>query len=140
MVVYNSYSTAALSNGQAVIWDYTTDINGVGVTKPVAGPGAHGGIAAAGIVAEAIAAGGYGLIQVYGYHSAVRVNAKGVYAATDIAVGSPLAMCPRAAGFNLTTYNHTASTVKLAFPCAFAFAAQTLSATTSAIAAFIKAL
>jgi hypothetical protein len=141
IVAYNSWSTASLTNGQAVVWDYTTDIDGVGVSRhPSAGPGAHAGFAAAGIVAETIASGSYGLIQVYGYHSAVRVDAKGVYASADIAKGSPLALAPRAAGFNLTAYNCTASTVKLAFPCAFAFAAYTKSGTTAAIACFIKAL
>ena len=39
IVVKNSFSTASLSNGQAVIWDYTADADGVGVTKPTAGSG-----------------------------------------------------------------------------------------------------
>ena len=34
IVAYNSYSTASLTDGQAVIWDYATDADGVGTTKP----------------------------------------------------------------------------------------------------------
>jgi hypothetical protein len=140
IVAYNSWSTASLTNGQAVVWDFTTDIDGVGVTKPGVVGAANDGFAAAGIVAETIAAGSYGLIQVYGYHSAVRVITKGVYAAKDIAVGTPLAACGQAAQFCLTSYDNTAANVKLAFPCAFAFSAYTKSGTTGTIAAFIKAL
>jgi len=76
IVAYNSYSTAALTNGQAVMWDYATDADGVGITKPTASAKAtsHYGTTFAGVAAEGIAAGAYGLIQVYGYHSAVRVR------------------------------------------------------------------
>ena len=66
IVVYNSYSTAALSNGQAVQWDFGTDIDGVGVTRPTA-RATNRGYATAGIVAESIAKNSYGLLQVYGY-------------------------------------------------------------------------
>ena len=34
IVVKNSYSTAAITVGQAVVFDYTTDQDGVGVTQP----------------------------------------------------------------------------------------------------------
>ena len=76
IVAFNSWSTASLTNGQAVIWDYTTDVDGVGVTKPTDGnlQAGHYGVAFAGIAAETIASGSYGLLQVYGYHSAVRVR------------------------------------------------------------------
>ena len=77
IVVKNTYSTASLTNGQAVIWDYATDADGVGVTKPTdtfAVKALHNGTAFAGIAAQTIASGAYGLIQVYGYHSAVRVR------------------------------------------------------------------
>ena len=37
MIMYNSYGTASLTNGQAVMIDYATDANGVSVTKPAAG-------------------------------------------------------------------------------------------------------
>jgi len=36
VVAYNSYSTAAITNGQGVNWDFITDIDGVGVTIPLA--------------------------------------------------------------------------------------------------------
>lgn len=70
IVVKNSWSTASLSNGQPVKWDFITDCDGVGVDKPSA-IATNGGAAFAGVVVETIAAGSYGLIQVYGYHSAV---------------------------------------------------------------------
>src|SRR5262245_44989328 len=74
VVAFNSYSTAAITNGQAVNWDFITDSDGVGVTIPLA-RATNAGVAAAGIVASAsIASGDYGLIQVYGFHSAVRVR------------------------------------------------------------------
>jgi len=139
VVTKNSYSTASLSNGQAVMWDYVTDIDGVGVTLATAGRAKHAGFVAAGVAAETIAAGSYGLIQVYGYHSAVRVR--------SITAGTPAI----ATGVSLSLLNAVfclegspsswASTVKVYMdqPCAFALAANS-AFTTSAIAAFIKAL
>ncbi|GAF92655.1 unnamed protein product, partial [marine sediment metagenome] len=73
IVVKNSYSTAALANGQVVQWDFTTDGDGVGVTVP-SGMASNFSNATAGVAVEAIAAGDYGLIQVYGYHGALRVR------------------------------------------------------------------
>ena len=93
IVVSNGYSTASLTNGQAVSWD-TGDVNGVSVSKP--GTAIKKAATFAGIVAETIAAGEYGLIQVYGYHSAVRVDC---HTESDIYTGSPL-FC-HAAAFNL---------------------------------------
>jgi len=139
IVAKNSYATASLTNGQAVMWDYITDYDGVGVTLAVAGRAKHAGFPAAGIAAETIAAGAYGLIQVWGYHSAVRVR--------SITAGSPAI----ATGVSLSLLNAVfclegspsswASTVKVYIdqPCAFALAANS-TFTTSAIAAFIKAL
>jgi hypothetical protein len=71
IVVKNSYSTAAITVGQAVVFDYTTDQDGVGVTQPTAAlldcP--------AGVVETAsIAAGEYGLIQVYGHNANALVD------------------------------------------------------------------
>ncbi len=131
IIAYNSYSTASLSNGQAVMWDYATDADGVSVTKPAAGSG----VAVAGVAAETIEAGAYGLIQVYGYHSAVRVR--------TLTGGSPagaagVPLCMSSAIFALETMK-TASTVVLKFPAGFLLAAQA-SYTTKAVAAFIKAL
>ena len=90
IVVSNGYATASLTNGQAVMWD-TGDANGVSVTKPAT---AMKNMAAfAGVIAETIAAGEYGLCQIYGYHSAVRVD---VSATADVYVGSPLFMSANA--------------------------------------------
>lgn len=144
IIVKNTYSTASLSNGQAVIWDYATDADGLGVTLPTATNNVkalHNGMAFAGIVAETIAAGSYGMIQVYGYHSAVRVRSwtGGVPA---IAAGTAL-VCVSAV-FALESYiNYASATSTLTQlnvrHCAFALAAQA-SWTTKAIACFIKAL
>lgn len=144
IVAYNSYSTASLTNGQVAIWDYATDSDGVGVTKPTDTynvKALHNGAAFAGIAAETITSGSYGLLQVYGYHSAVRVRSwtGGVPA---IAKGTALACV--SAVFCLESYiNYASATstltqlnVKFA---GFALAAQA-SWTTKAIAAFISAL
>jgi len=67
----NSWSTAAITVGQVVCFDYTADADGVGVTQPttVLLP------LLAGVVAEAsIASGEYGLIQVYGHNADALVD------------------------------------------------------------------
>lgn len=137
IVVFNSYSTAAITNGQGVNWDFITDGDGVGVTIPLA-RATNAGFAAAGVVASAsVASGDYGLVQVYGYHSAVRVRT--VTGGTPaIAKGRPLVMNVAGSVFCLESVS-TASTTILTFPCAFALAANS-SFTTLAKAAFIKAL
>ena len=137
VVAYNSYSTAAITNGQGVNWDFITDVDGVGVTMPLA-RATNAGMGAAGIVASAsIAAGDYGLIQVYGYHSAVRVRT--VTGGTPaIAKGRPLVHNVAGSVFCLESVA-TASTTLLTFPIAFALAANS-SFTTLAKAAFIRAL
>ena len=136
IVVYNSWSTAALTNGQAVMWDFNTDIDGVGVTRPTA-RATNGGFAAAGIVAETIAAGSYGLLQVYGYHSAVRCRSI-TAGSPNIAAGRPLALNSAGSLYCLESIA-TGSTVIQVFPCAFALEASAIW-TTAAIKAFIKAL
>lgn len=94
IVVKNGYSTAAITNGQPVMWDMG-DADGVNVTQPSAA--FKRGHTFAGIVADAsIAAGEYGLIQVYGYHSAVIVDSS---TTADIYTGAPLYMSVNA--FNL---------------------------------------
>lgn len=140
IVAYNSYATASLTNGQVVSWDFDTDCDGVGVTKPSAD---HSGFEIAGVAAATIAAGAYGLVQVYGYHSAVRVRTLTSTSHTyhesraAVAKGTPLAgnltavFCAEGIG--------VAATVQHLHPFAFALAAQA-SFTTKAIAAFIKAL
>lgn len=143
IVVYNSYSTASLTNGQPVIWDYAADANGVSVTKPADGTGraGHYGSAIAGIACETIASGAYGLVQVYGYHAAVRVRTW-TGGAPAIAAGTALASL--SAVFALESYRASVAatstlTLHNAQYCAFALAAQA-SYTTKAIACFIKAL
>ena len=65
VVVRNSWSTAALTNGQWCSWDIITDKDGVGVTKPIGINRAT----VAGCAVETINSGDYGLIQVWGYKS-----------------------------------------------------------------------
>lgn len=137
IVVYNSYGTASLSNGQAVVWDFNTDVNGVGVTMPTA-RATNMGFAAAGIAVETIAAGSYGLIQVYGYHSAVRMRAG--TSLNDGAKGQPLTLNAAGSVFCLETYaSSTATTSENVYPCAFLLSAYS-SWTTSTVKAFIKCL
>lgn len=136
VTVYNSYSTAALSNGQAVIWDFATDADGVGVTRPTA-RATNAGVAAAGIVAEAIASGAYGLCQVYGYHSAARMRT--VTGGTPAIVpGRPLVINVAGSVFCAESVS-TASTVILTFPMGFSLG-STSGFTTAARAMFVKAL
>lgn len=143
VVAKNSYATASLSDGQAVVWDFATDADGVGVTKPTDGTGraGHYGTAFAGIASETIAAGEYGLIQVYGYHSSTRVRtATGGNPA--IAAGTGLTCID--AVFALASYAPAAAatstvTVHNAHWVGFSLEAQA-SWTTKAVAVFIKAL
>ena len=138
VVIKNSYAAASLTNGQAVQWDFGTDVDGVGVTRPTA-RATNRGFATAGIISETITAGEFGLMQVYGYHSAVRVRA--CSSEHTIAAGSPLQINLAGSAFCLepictatgTTVNH------VTFPCAIAFEAYT-SWTTTTIKAFVKAL
>ena len=138
VVVYNSYDTAALSNGQAVQWDFLTDVNGVGVSIPTA-RATNRGFATAGIVAEDIAINEYGLLQVYGYHGATRVRS--CTSAVAIAPGSPLQINLAGGKFCLEPIaTETATDLQhVYFPCAFALEAYT-SWTTTTIKAFVKAL
>ena len=135
-IVANNAYTVALTDGQAVQWDFAaTTPDGVGVTRPTA-RATNGGQAAAGVVAETIGVGGYGLVQVYGYHAAVRTRR--LTGRADLATGNPLALNAAGSLFCLETFA-TASTVILVQPCGFALADNT-KYTTTAIAAFIKAL
>jgi hypothetical protein len=143
IVAKNSYSTASLTNGQAAMWDYATDADGVGVTLTATGTGraGHFGTAFAGLAAETIAAGDYGLLQVYGYHSAARVRSwtggnPAIAAGTGLTCVSAvfaLESYPAAAAATSTITLHNAQWV------GFALAAQA-SWTTKAIAVFLKAL
>ncbi len=136
IVVLNSFSTASLTDGQGVMWDYPTDADGVSVTRPTA-RATSAGIAVAGVAAETIAAGSHGLIQVYGHHTAVRVRT--VTGGTPaIVAGSPLALNVAGSVFCLENWD-TGSTNIQVHSCGFAQAAQA-SFTTKAIAAFLKCL
>lgn len=138
VVAKNSY-TVALSNGQAVIWDIATDKDGVGVERPTA-IATNLGIAAAGIAAEAIAVNDYGLIQVYGYHSAVRVR---VATSEELIVpGTALALAAAGSVFCLESFDSStadATARPIRYPCAFSLGTYS-SWTTTTVAAFIKAL
>ena len=137
VVVMNSYSTAAITVGQGVIWDFATDADGISVTRPTA-RATNAGLAAAGVVATAsIAAGGYGLVQVYGYHSAVRVRTV-TGGSPAITAGRPLAINVAGSVFCLESIS-TASKQIVSYPMAFSLGA-TSGFTTAARAAFIKAL
>jgi len=136
IVVKNSYSTASLTNGQSVGWDLTA-ADGVSVTKITT---AYLAVTFAGIVAETIAYNAYGLLQVYGYHSAVRVDPS---TTEDVAAGHPL--YAKVSGFNLIGPWLTSGTTEEVdlfqiHVAGFALAAQGAVGTTTAIAAFIKAL
>ena len=89
IVCKNSYSTASLTNGQYVDWDFDSEADGVSVTLPNQRTANVTGMGAAGIAAETIALNAYGLIQVYGYHSAVIVDSS---TTVDIYTGAPLFM------------------------------------------------
>jgi len=81
IVVKNSYSTAALAVGNVVSWDYTTDADGVSVTRPTTALLKL----AAGVAAEAIPINDYGLIQVYGHCTSALVDGT-----TGVHLGSAL--------------------------------------------------
>jgi hypothetical protein len=135
--VYNSWSTAAITKGQGVQWDFGTDKDGIGVSRPTA-RATNAGMASAGVVASvSIASGAYGIVQVYGYHSAVRARTL-TGGAPAIVAGRPLIMNVAGSLFCLESMS-TSSITPLAFPCAFAFGA-TAGFTTASIAAFVKAL
>ena len=137
VIVQNSYATASLTNGQAVVWDFAGKADGVSVTMPLAIT-TNLGFAAAGIAAETIASDAYGLVQVYGYHSAVRTRVS--TSGANIAAGVPLALNAAGSVFCLENYVvTTATTTPIRYPVAFALGAQT-KWTTAAIAAFIKAM
>uniref|UniRef100_A0A6M3L565 Uncharacterized protein n=1 Tax=viral metagenome TaxID=1070528 RepID=A0A6M3L565_9ZZZZ len=135
IVGYNS-SAASWSNGYWVRWDYSTDVNGVGMETPAAQGAAGVGYAAVcGVVAETIASGAYGLIQVYGYHSAARVKAA---TGGAIAAGTALA-CASAAGYELENVRVTGTKANC-YPKGFSYEAYTLANTTAAKKVHISCL
>lgn len=137
LICYNSYSTAAMTVGQGVIWDFATDADGVGITRPTA-RATNAGVAAAGVVADAtIPAGDYGLVQVYGYHSATRMRTV-TGGSPAIVAGRPLVINVAGSVFCLESVS-TASNTILTYPMGFSLGA-TAGFTTAVKAAFIKAL
>lgn len=137
VIAYQSYSTAALTVGQFAIWDFATDGDGVGITRPTA-RATNAGIAAAGVVAEAsIAAGAYGLIQVYGYHSAARMRTV-TGGSPAIVPGRPIVVNAAGSVFCGESVS-TASKGIVVYPMGFALG-STSGWTTAAKAMFVKAL
>jgi hypothetical protein len=136
IIGYNS-SADSWSNGYPVRWDYSTDCDGVGLEKPAAaGACGIGRAAIAGVAAETIAASAYGLIQVYGYHSAVRVCSSTTGSG---AVAAGTALCgPKTAWYALENVGKTGTHAN-AYAKGFALAANA-SYTTKAIAAFLMCL
>lgn len=136
IIGYNS-SSDIWYNGYVVRWDTTTDCNGVGMEKPQArGACGVGQGEIAGVVAETIAASAYGLVQVWGYHSAVRVKSS-TTATGAVAKGSALAGCVTAyyaLSNTPDTGTHANCHIK-----GIALAAQALY-TTTATAVFIQCL
>jgi len=111
IVARNSSSTSAMTVGQVHSWDYTTDVDGVGVTFPTTAllklP--------AGIVETAsIAAGDYGLFQVYGHNANALVDGT-----TGIGVGVPLKLANGVA--NLVIAGVTATGALYPFVCGQAY-------------------
>lgn len=136
VIGYNS-SSDAWSNGYVVRWDYNTDCDGVGMEKPAAsGATGLGRAAVAGVVAESIAAGAYGLVQVYGYHSAVRVTSS-TTGSGAVAKGTALVGC-HTAWYALENTGKTGTQANC-YCKGFALAANA-TYTTTAIAAFILCL
>lgn len=143
LVAKNSYGTASLTNGQPAMWDYATDADGVGVTMPADQTGRAGsyGIAFAGIAAETIESGGYGLLQVYGYHSSVIVRSTtggkpAIVAGTALTQKTAVFALESAKGY----FAAISSTTVLSYHyVGFALAAAA-AFTTARIAVFIKAL
>lgn len=88
LAVQNSYSTAALAEGDWCGWDIVTDKNGYAVTR-VAGAIRS---AVAGVAVQNIASGAVGLIQVWGYKSGVKCKGGSGSLTSKLTAGSPLAM------------------------------------------------
>jgi hypothetical protein len=131
IVVKNSYSTAAITSGQVVAFDYTTDADGVGVTRPTTALLAM----PAGVVETAsIAAGDYGLVQVYGHNANCLVNGS-----SGTAVGTPLKMQNNL--FDLIRIS-SAITVGFAASASHTFVSGAADSTGAAVAGtvFIRAL
>jgi len=92
--VYNSVSTT-LALGSAVVWDYTTDADGVTVILPTTALLKN----FAGVVSPAAIVGKkFGLVQVYGHNADALVDGT-----TDVAAGDPLTISNGSANFTKAT-------------------------------------
>jgi len=136
VIVKNSYSTASLTNGQSAQWDYVTDADGIAVTKPAATVNGLGAPSFGGIITQTIASGDYGLMQVYGHHTAIRARTT-TGGAPAIAKGTAL-RGPIAAAFCMESVTVT-GTDSNCFAMGIAGAANA-TWTTAAIAGFIRAM
>lgn len=76
-------SSAALANGDVVIWDATDD-DGVTVDTIATAESPL----VAGVICEDIAVGAYGKMQVYGYHSAVKIDGGTTDVAANAVIGT----------------------------------------------------
>jgi len=138
VVVMNGYSTASLQNGYVVEWDFTTLVDGLGVTQPTATTVSLGN-AAAGVAVETIAHNAYGLVQVYGYHAAVHARACTTATSIEhIELGGPI-MSNKAGGVWCAENTLRAATGVNYKPMGFAMTIWS-SWTSTTIKAFIKCL
>lgn len=130
VVVYNSWSTAAITVGQVVAWDYTTDADGVGVTQPTT---ALLSMPAGIVESTSIASAAYGLVQVYGHNANALVDGT-----TGVGIGTRLRLAN--AVFNLVHMTTALDTFGNA--CSFNFVSGQVYTTGAAAAkkVFIRAL
>lgn len=82
-VLVKNGSAASMANGDVVIWDATDDD---GITVDTIATAESPLIA--GVITEDIAVGGYGRMQVYGYHSAVKIDGGTTDVAANAVIGS----------------------------------------------------
>lgn len=136
IVAKNGYAST-LTNGQPVQWDMSA---ADGVTVDISGAAFKRMCAFAGIVAESIANGEYGLVQVYGYHGSVPVDCSTT--GKNIGTGSPLFFSVNA--FNLEGPYVTSGGVEELYvehrPVACALEAYTMVGTTARIKVMIFAM
>jgi len=138
VVVKNGYATASLTSGQPVMWDLT-DKDGVSVSIST---GAKTAALFAGVAAETIAVGAYGLMQVFGYHPSVVVTCSTT--GKNIVAGDALYL--RTAAFNFVNFWTTSgatpgvSVQTIQSPAACALEAYTMVGTTTTIKAIVHAL
>lgn len=107
MSLRNSYSTAAMTNGQWAAYDIVTDKDGVGVTKP----GGAGRGAIAGVCTGTIQPGAYGLFQVWGYRAGALCLGGSGSVTSKLTAGRPMYFAT--SGFNAVAIPRTTTPLKL---------------------------